>query len=137
MFTFSGLSSRIILLTQPATSMVSICLRDSTFIMRRPRLQAMLVLSGPMPAGSTPTIRPQPKSSSIRCFRALTTSAGGMKLSWSSWTLPQAGILDPTARADAVTFGLADEDPVAQQTAVHQINRFMGRDLTHGLAAGW
>src|SRR6516162_7525563 len=41
--------------------MVSICLRDSIFIMRRPRLQAMLVLSGPMPAGSTPTIRPQPK----------------------------------------------------------------------------
>jgi len=61
--------------------MVSICLRDSIFIMRRPRLQAMLVLSGPMPAGSTPTIRPQPKSSSIRCFRALTTSSGGMKLS--------------------------------------------------------
>ena len=54
---------------------------NSTFKMRRPRLQATLVLSGPMPAGSTPTIRPQPKSSSIRSFRALMTSAGGMKLS--------------------------------------------------------
>ena len=61
--------------------MVSRCRRDSTFRMRRPRLQATLVLSGPIPAGSTPTIRPQPKSSSIRCLRALTTSAGGMKLS--------------------------------------------------------
>src|SRR5580704_7395469 len=68
MFTFSGLSSRIIFRTQPATSMVSICLRDSTFRMRRPRLHAMLVRSGPMLAGSTPTIRPQPKSSSIRSF---------------------------------------------------------------------
>jgi hypothetical protein len=54
-----------------------------------------------------------------------------------SLTLSEAGVDHPTAGTNTVGSGLADEHPVSQKTAVHQINPLICGDLAHDRVARW
>jgi hypothetical protein len=58
-------------------------------------------------------------------------------LSSRSPTLRQAGVDHPAARAYAAVPGFADEDPVSQQTAVHEIDLLICRDLAYHRVSNW
>src|SRR4029077_17155828 len=54
-----------------------------------------------------------------------------------SLTLSEAGVDHPTAGTNTIGSGLADEHPVAQQTAVHSLDFLIGRNGAHHLISGW